>query len=405
MNEQIDNGIAFAQAAGLHVNVGNRMLRADPDWRQIDQIEPNARYEGEDQLDEIRGLNILPPADNAFGQTLDELGESDKPTIDAYGDLEEGQMVEPPPEDGIIVPTEQNEIPDCPIWQVIQTEEREVNIKLFDFRLIRPDFTVVVYGKRRTGKTYFVRCLMKAMRRYFPEVYVFTETKIDVEYEACVPDKFIIDKFNPDILESILDRQKQRVEAMRKRGKNDENIYVLVVLDDCITGKHLEMHEVIRRAFFNGRHYYMSIIINSQDTKALGPNLRANIDFAATFPVRSERDKEAIRTNFADFLKNDRELDQLGEVVSGIKYNMLFFDQSRPYMLPEDTVYAGVMPPEDEIFPFVMGTRNFWKGSEKQLIKYGNEHLLDDPDWDVVKETYAFKMTGPMPSHQKEKDE
>lgn len=300
------------------------------------------------------------------------------------------------PNSGIAFPESQLTIPKLPVFlNIVLDRGINVEIKKFDFTLARPDYTWVFYGKRRTGKTHLIRCAMKAFRPWYPEAFVFTGTRIDAEYEACVPKRYIFQGFQESVLEMIMDRQERRVEALRKKGENNENIYVLVVLDDCITEKmDLATSEVIRRAFFNGRHLYMSIMINSQDLKALGPNLRANTDMVASFRVRSERDKEAVRTNYADFFKNDEEFDAVANPVAEIPFNVLFFDQSRPYMQPQDSVYCAIMPPNTEVFPFFMGSRAFWRGSEQQLIKYGGEELIDVDDWGIVHNTYNFKMKG-----------
>jgi len=338
---------------------------------------------------------VEPPRNSAAGLALEDLEYTETTESALTGEEDDAVKVEEVEYEGTKMPASQDELPVCAVWQQFKTTlERDVELKVFDWALVRPDYTHVVYGKRRTGKTHYVRCLMRALRPYYPEVYVFTETKIDVEYEPCVPRRFIFQGFNEDILTGIMDRQAERVKKMRQRGENDENIYVLIILDDCITETHIKNAEVLRRAFFNGRHYYMSIIINSQDHKALGPDLRSNTDMVACFPVKSERDKEAIRTNYADFFKNDDEFDSVAQTVGAVPYNIFFIDQSRPYMDPGKSMYVGVMPPDEEVFPFFMGTRSFWKGAESQLSHYLGESLLEVDDWGIVNNTYKFKMDG-----------
>lgn len=47
----------------------------------------------------------------------------------------------------------------------------------FDINIIKPDYTVVLNGKRGTGKSYFMRWCMFNMRHFFPEGLVMTRTK------------------------------------------------------------------------------------------------------------------------------------------------------------------------------------------------------------------------------------
>lgn len=295
---------------------------------------------------------------------------------------------------GVTIPEDQYSIPIPRLWQDIVTPSgNEVKVKLFDFSLCRPDYTLVNMGKRRSGKTQFTRNYMKAFRPYFPEVYVFTGTKVDIEYDQFVPSKYIFRGYNDTTIEAILYRQEQRQTNMRKRGVNDQNINVLLVLDDCITDNVLRYSLTVRTLFFNGRHLYISVLINSQDIKGIGPALRGNIDMAVLFPVRAQRDKQAARENFIDFVRNDTEFDEVQAIIQKTPYTILFVDQSRPYMPAPECVYAGIAAPDDKLGAFFMGTREFWRGSEEQARLYeGADSWLERDDWGMVKETYKLKM-------------
>ena len=402
----IPNPVERAQNAGLGImpRPYDIVLQTWREPRKISQnvysseFDESLGFANPKQSESIQASDVVLPHTTQFGVNVDSL-KQDSDLYDVYEVLPKGMMINPPPENGFVLPEKQTIIPQSPLWRSIQTSYgKTFNIRLFDFRLLRPDFTIVIYGKRRTGKTFGVRTIMKALKMYFPTVFVFTGTKMDLEYEANVPDAFIFPGWNPEIMDKIMRWQEKRIYEMRKTGENNVNLNVLIVLDDVITGKHLQYDEVIKRAFFNGRHYYITLIINSQDSKALGPELRSNTDMVGMFRVRSKRDKLAIRENFADFLENDTEFDEVMDEISEIPYNIAFFDQSRPYQPLEDTIYCGVMPPEEVVQPFAAGSRELWYGSEAQLVKYGMEHLMHETVWPLVNSTYNFKMTGPLPA-------
>lgn len=266
---------------------------------------------------------------------------------------------------------------------------REYVIKLFSFWLARPDMTWVCYGKRRTGKSTFLDWFLYVTRCWWPEVIVFTRTKDDGEWQKRVPDKYVIEGFDENVIRRLIARQRVRIKRLREGRINNENIYVLLVLDDIITD-NLRKRGTLDELFFLGRHLYMGIIIASQDSKALMPSLRANTDMVGVFPVRSERDKDAVLTNYLDFLKNRKEYDELVEEVQRIPYLMMVIDQSHPIMDPAETVYAGVVPPKSKIPGYFLGTRLFWKGSEEQLYKLGGQEWLAHDDWHILQHTYHF---------------
>lgn len=401
-----------------------------------------------DELTELRKLPDIPPGDPSGGVDISEYTLPEEEGVMALQGLDDTSTEIADPGPGTRLAEDQYVIPKCEMWMQVQVEseggdsgqvdddevmqeaeqarkgvedivppaqefhtrrakqrketslslrgkpQSTINIRKFDYGLLRPDYTMVFYGKRRTGKTVAMANVMKALRPYFPEVYVFTETKVDLEYAPCVPDSYIFQGFDEDILAALLDRQEQRVRTLRKRGENTENIGVMLVFDDCITESKLKNSEVMRRLFYNGRHFYICTMINSQDQKALSPGLRANTDMAFLFRVKSQRDKEAVRTNYLDILSHNRELSKIMDPVSEIAFNVLCVDQSRPYMDTEDTVYVARFPDKSKIYPFFMGSKAFWGKHTSQLKKYGGEDLLNVDNWGIVNSTYKFKMTG-----------
>lgn len=396
---------------GGDVEVDPRILADDTNvW---DVLLQDHEPERDDSLLTDTKVRFPSNQSNPFGTlTLeDKLGDDLYENSLPQGDPDPPKMPIPGIE-GIFIPAKVDDIPICPVWKSIRTEKmtRDIFIKKMDMSLIRPDYTCMVYGKRRSGKTNFIRFFMRNFRAFYPEVYVFTETKVDMEYQPYVPEQYIFEGYNEEVVQALIDRQKRRQAALRRKGVNDENIYILIILDDCITSDTLKYSETARRIFFNGRHLYIGICINSQHHKAIGPNIRSNTDMVAVFPVRSDLDKETVRKNYADFARNEEEFELMTSEISKNAYTILFIDQSRPYMLPEQCVYAGIAPAPDENGLFFMGSREFWRDSENQLIEYGGEEWMKVDDWGIVKETYNFSLNGlprgltrpdPLPSSYK----
>ena len=158
--------------------------------------------------------------------------------------------------------------PDQAVLTVNTSWGKTVQIKQWHWDRLKPDALITLEGKRRSGKTNLLRNMLKAMRRYYPEVYIFTGTKMSQEYKGLVPDRYIFDnlqQFPPDSPQypggmdaflHIWHRQVERVEAMRKRGKNDKNIDVLVIIEDLVANEqsHRGFHDIplFNRIAYNG---------------------------------------------------------------------------------------------------------------------------------------------------------
>lgn len=68
--------------------------------------------------------------------------------------------------------------------------------------------TMTVYGKRRSGKSIFLRWFTICYLRFWiPWFWCFTHTKHNYFFEGFMPSKFIMADFSGDILEEIMKRQ------------------------------------------------------------------------------------------------------------------------------------------------------------------------------------------------------
>lgn len=252
------------------------------------------------------------------------------------------------------------------------------------------DGTIVVYGKRRSGKTFFVRMLLFYLRPVYPLVVCFCKTKASAEYGDIIPDDCIIQGYNKEILDSLLAYQKTQKEAYT-RGTIDEIEPLLIIMDDCLSD-NIKYQDRIDEVFWLGRHLDTCMIIISQDIKGLMPDVTANIDQAVMFKPRAERDKEAIRVKFCDYFKNNVEFEEIVKPILDQPYHCVMADQSNPYVAEELSLFAGQAsePP-----PFVLGCRNLWRGHEQQLHNFGFGHLADMDEWPMGLDLYLEQRNNP----------
>lgn len=265
------------------------------------------------------------------------------------------------------------------------------------------DWTIVLFGKRRSGKTVFIKSLCgNYLRPHFPRVYVFTKSYYSGEYSKWVPYSHIFPGLTQpiaqdpnskngvvtglDVLRKILDTQK----LYRKytlEGKWQGNMNALIIFDDVLSDG-LKYKDLVDELFFEGRHMNLCFIVTTQDFKGVNPACTGNTDCAITFRSRSERDKEAVRTKFADYFKNDEEYEGLTNQALKRKWHCCAYFQDSPHIDPEFTVFCG-RPSEPK--PFVMGAYSWWMNNMKQLQAIVNEepelsYLLETTDWGVIGE-------------------
>ena len=316
------------------------------------------------------------------------------------------------PIDKRILPVNYAEIapdpPERPVLTIDTSWGKHVQIKQWYWERLKPDVMVAIEGKRRSGKTNLLRAMLKAMRRFFPEVYIFTGTKMSQEYKGLVPDRYIFDnlqQFPPDdprypggmdAFLHIWHRQEERIREMRRRKINDQNIDVLVIIEDLVANEqsHRGFHDIplFNRIAYNGRHGHLSLWVTSQNIKAVPPAIKDNVDIAAILTATSQRTKETVREAFVDSLHNDEEFDEVFGPLKTIPWSTFFIDRRDARREPLESIYLCV--PEQIEKDFVMGEKYFWSEDFDELYRGGYGHLLDLHDWGIEKTTYKLDPSG-----------
>lgn len=299
---------------------------------------------------------------------------------------------------------------DHALMRVVTSRCREVYIKQWNWLQLRPDATIAIEGPRRSGKTNLLRNILLAMRPAFPEVYIFTGTKMSDEYKGLVPNRYIFDNFETrapddkrgpggmDIFMALWKRQVARVQELKDSKRNDRNIDILVVIEDLVaneaSGRGFHDIPLLNRIAFNGRHAHMSIIITSQNIKAIPPAIKANTDVVCVLTVNNKRTKEAIRESFVDQLADDEELEQVFQPLSNdtLNYPAMFIDLYNPRRPRLECLY--LCCPEKLEKNFVLGDYEFWSKDLDWLWTHGFRHLVDNKDWGIEPVTYKIDPTG-----------
>jgi hypothetical protein len=156
------------------------------------------------------------------------------------------------------------------------SDPRKVELFYFKPECIPDNFSAVLYGQRRSGKTTWLTWFLYCLRGKVDHVVCFSGTNFTGHYQQFMNPDFCYDEYNEDILAAVLNIQANTPPNKRKR--------VLVILDDV-----LDQIDVIRKSralrtlFTMGRHYGIAIVVTTQHATAIPPSWRRNVDFAVIF--------------------------------------------------------------------------------------------------------------------------
>lgn len=175
------------------------------------------------------------------------------------------------------------------------------------FETLPENFFVIVYGARRTGKTYAISCLLDEIKDKFDFAYLFSATALlhkgeegELDFEM-IRDEAKFQGFDEDALKRIIERQKAVKEhnnsVTSKREKKPNR--TLIIFDDFVHEKGVRFSKIFTELPVLGRHYGLSVICLSQGYSAVGssglnPATRQNADMVVTFLPRNINDVERI---------------------------------------------------------------------------------------------------------------
>lgn len=116
--------------------------------------------------------------------------------------------------------------------------------------------TVTCYGKRRSGKSVFMRWLLfEALREWVPFFFAFTYTKHNSFMEGFMPSHCIQESFDAEKLMEIMTRQKEAIKKFLSNPKNHPNPFnprVCVLWDDY-NGRDIKFNSMLDNYYYTGR--------------------------------------------------------------------------------------------------------------------------------------------------------
>ena len=159
----------------------------------------------------------------------------------------------------------------------------QINLRKFDMNKIGKGSIVVMIGKRNTGKSYLVKDLLY-YKRDIPIGTVISATEsVNRFYGDIIPSVLIHDEYTPKIIEQCVLRQEKVTRKMKdeeaKYGHSQIYPYSFMILDDCLYDSSWTKDKNVRRLFMNGRHLKTLVLITSQYSLGIPPQLRGNIDY------------------------------------------------------------------------------------------------------------------------------
>ena len=251
-----------------------------------------------------------------------------------------------------------------------------LNLKKFDMSKIGKGSVCVMIGKRNTGKSFLTKDLLY-YKKDIPIGTVISGTEgANQFYSKIVPPLFIHEEYSPEIIANSLKRQKIVVSKMREQenkfGKSNIDPYAFVILDDCLYDSTWTKDTNMRSLFMNGRHYKVLLIITSQYSLGIPPNLRCNIDYVFILRENIVSNRKRLYEHYAGMFPTFEVFCQVMDQCTE-NYECLVIDNTSKSNKIEDIVF---WYKADDHHKFTMGSPEFWQHHTSNF----QDKYSDNPD-------------------------
>ena len=239
----------------------------------------------------------------------------------------------------------------------------DVEISEFDPTTIAADATILIVGKRHTGKTTLTRDLMYHVKDKLDAVMGMNPTEMgNHNLEFFTPKSMIFHEFNDEKIKHILEWQKRCV-------ANNKAKRIGFVMDDCMaetTGTGAKKKKVmgsqdIIKVFKLGRHLKLFYVNCMQYIKDAPPEIRGNVDLLFAFGTTSGNEREKLWKEYFAMFSNYKSFCQVFEACTQ-QYECIVLDTRQAAKKPMDSVFYYKARVIKE--PFKVGRPVFWRLSD-----------------------------------------
>ena len=167
--------------------------------------------------------------------------------------------------------------------EVLQLNRFDLNTLIYDSNKDYMNPRIAIIAKSGSGKSWVIREIMHYMKDVPCGVVIAPTDKMTGFYNDFLPPSYIHHEYKEDIIPRLLQRQRTILDKntkRKKKGKTPIDPRTFLIMDDCMSTKHLWLKDPNVLAIFNeGRHYQITFILAMQYSLGIQPELRSNFDY------------------------------------------------------------------------------------------------------------------------------
>ena len=161
---------------------------------------------------------------------------------------------------------------------------------------IRDGSTVLILGKRATGKTTLVKDILYHKKDIPKGIVVSSMADFD-RYNKHVPNAFIYNEYTEKLVDRLLNERKKTFN-LKRYDYPDMDARAFVVFDNCMFDTDAYKSEQMKEIFMNGRCYRLTSIFAESYGLTMPPPIRCNIDYVFIFRENFASNKKILYEHY-----------------------------------------------------------------------------------------------------------
>ena len=174
---------------------------------------------------------------------------------------------------------------------------------------------IALIAKSGGGKSWVVRDIMYHLKDIPCGTVIAPTDKMTGFFNEFVPPVFTHHMYNEVIISNIMKRQLGYITKnndRKKKGKKIKDHRTFLIMDDCMSSKHLWLKDPKILSIFNeGRHYGITFILTMQYALGIPPELRSNFDFIFLLGEDMFSNRKRLYEHYAGMFPNKDIFDQV----------------------------------------------------------------------------------------------
>ena len=179
--------------------------------------------------------------------------------------------------------------------------DTNIHIKEANLNQIETCASIVLLGKRRTGKTTMSKHILQYLNRDIDRFVAMCGNKDNAaEWKQIIQPLYVTAK-NITYLKKLRDYQDGRVSSYSENQKPIPRKYrICVILDDCGSDRSFMFDPIIRDILSNGRHYGMTLLILCQYLNQMHSENRDQIDYVGMLYTSNQKNIKKIHDEYVN---------------------------------------------------------------------------------------------------------